>query len=608
MTRILDRQAAGSDLALRQAAALEAAGRSQEAATLYRELLTRNPSQPDALSALALIEKRRGNTPEAEALLRKAIAAAPGRPELHNNLGNLLLAAGRLADAESTYRRAVILKPDSAEAHYHLGITLEKRGRPQEALAAHMAAVSHNPRFAPALTRMGVLFLEDERLTEALDVLKRAVAADSGFVDAHYYLGRGLARFGRHDESIVAFQQAAAIAPNRIETRIALGNSLRDAGRIEEALAAYNAAIELDAGRADLHAEYARLAHEQGRPDPFGTFVSARRQVPVNPDLLLTEAHLRLRGGDLESAEQLAHDAQTAAPGRADIAAFLGTVLAEQKRFADAVACFERAIAAVPASPFLRSQFGFALLKASDFEQAQRQFEYALHMNPLEQLAHAGLLLALRAQGDMRYRQFADFDRFARIYDIGAPTGFQAGDFLDVLAAELREAHVGKFEPLDQSLRGGTQTLGDLFSRSSPAITALRRAIAEKVADYVQSMSDGAPNAMAARRSAGFRFAGSWSCLLKPDGFHTNHIHPNGWISSAFYAALPEAVGNHETREGWFKLGESNLGLGATDRPERYIKPERGMLVLFPSFFWHGTVPFGGNGTRLTVAFDALPA
>jgi len=38
------------------------------------------------------------------------------------------------------------------------------------------------------------------------------------------------------------------------------------------------------------------------------------------------------------------------------------------------------------------------------------------------------------------------------------------------------------------------------------------------------------------------------------------------------------------------------------------VKPERGMLVLFPSFFWHGTVPFGGNGTRLTVAFDAVPA
>jgi hypothetical protein len=32
-----------------------------------------------------------------------------------------------------------------------------------------------------------------------------------------------------------------------------------------------------------------------------------------------------------------------------------------------------------------------------------------------------------------------------------------------------------------------------------------------------------------------------------------------------------------------------------------------GTLVLFPSYFWHGTVPFSGKQTRLTVAFDAVP-
>jgi hypothetical protein len=31
------------------------------------------------------------------------------------------------------------------------------------------------------------------------------------------------------------------------------------------------------------------------------------------------------------------------------------------------------------------------------------------------------------------------------------------------------------------------------------------------------------------------------------------------------------------------------------------------MLVLFPSYFWHGTVPFSSGHARLTVAFDAVP-
>ena len=566
------------------------------------------PRDPDILNALALIEKRRGKTTEAEALLREAIAIAPGSPELHNNLGNILHAAGRLAEAESSYRRAIALKPDSVEAQYHLGVTLEKADRPREAIAAHTAAVACNPRFAPALTRMGVLLIAEDRSAEALDALERAVAADSGFADGHYHHGRALARLGRHDESIAAFQQAVAIAPRRIEIRVSLGNCLRDAGRIDEALTEYRAAIELDPGRADLHAELARLAHEQGRSDPFESFAAVRRQGVLNPDLLLMEAHLRLRGGDLESVEQLLRDAEAAAPGRVDICGFLGTVLAERKRFADAALYFDRAIAADPASSFLRHQRGFALLRASEFAEARRQFEHALHVNPSEQLALAGLLLALRAEGDPRYLQLADFNRFVRTYEIRTPPGFQTEEFLDVLAAELRAAHPGKFEPLDQTFRGGTQTLGELFSRSTPAVTALRRAIGEKVQDYIQSMARGIPNAVTARRSAGFRFAGSWSCLLKPQGFHTNHIHPEGWISSAFYADVPAAVDNHETHEGWFKLGESDFGLGPSDRPERLVKPERGMLVLFPSYFWHGTVPFGGSDTRLTVAFDAVPA
>ncbi|MGH8111927.1 MAG: putative 2OG-Fe(II) oxygenase, partial [Rhodanobacteraceae bacterium] len=37
------------------------------------------------------------------------------------------------------------------------------------------------------------------------------------------------------------------------------------------------------------------------------------------------------------------------------------------------------------------------------------------------------------------------------------------------------------------------------------------------------------------------------------------------------------------------------------------VCPQTGMLVLFPSYFWHGTVPFSDDDTRLTVAFDAVP-
>jgi len=38
------------------------------------------------------------------------------------------------------------------------------------------------------------------------------------------------------------------------------------------------------------------------------------------------------------------------------------------------------------------------------------------------------------------------------------------------------------------------------------------------------------------------------------------------------------------------------------------VQPLVGRLVLFPSYMWHGTVPFRALQNRTTVAFDVLPA
>ena len=59
--------------------------------------------------------------------------------------------------------------------------------------------------------------------------------------------------------------------------------------------------------------------------------------------------------------------------------------------------------------------------------------------------------------------------------------------------------------------------------------------------------------------------------------------------------------------EGWLKFGEPGVVTNPPLGPEHFVKPKAGDLVLFPSYMWHGTVPFGGDEPRLTVAFDVLP-
>lgn len=179
---------------------------------------------------------------------------------------------------------------------------------------------------------------------------------------------------------------------------------------------------------------------------------------------------------------------------------------------------------------------------------------------------------------------------------------------LKELADVLRRLHLASGEYLDQSVRGGTQTDGPLFSRIDPAIRQLRAAIVGAVEEYVGNLP--APDvkhpSLSRRRDRGIRFSGSWSVRLRSQGRHANHVHPHGWISSALYIALPERASGEREDAGWFTLGQPPDNLGLDFAPSGKIEPRPGQLVLFPSWMWHGTVPFR-EGERLTVAFDVRP-
>jgi hypothetical protein len=164
-------------------------------------------------------------------------------------------------------------------------------------------------------------------------------------------------------------------------------------------------------------------------------------------------------------------------------------------------------------------------------------------------------------------------------------------------------------------VRGGTQTNVDLTRTRDPVLRALFTALIPPIGDFVASLSRGGDlltEPLSARNSGGFAFGGAWSVRLKPGGGrHVNHTHPQGWLSSAFYVDLPKTMTgavNGEGQEGWIQFGEPGCPTRPALGPEHAVRPEPGLLVLFPSYMWHGTRPFGGAQTRLTFAFDVVPA
>jgi hypothetical protein len=209
---------------------------------------------------------------------------------------------------------------------------------------------------------------------------------------------------------------------------------------------------------------------------------------------------------------------------------------------------------------------------------------------------------------DERDEELNGYDTLVRIFELEPPQGFSGmDDFNAGLDAELNRLHPQNREFLGQSLRGGTQTPDDLFGMQLPLVQKLKQRIDEAVCRYIAGLRDNPAHPFLSRRRENFRYAGAWSSRLRDRGFHVNHIHPMGWISSCYYVAVPPAVGDTATREGWIKFGEPQLELPLKNPIRRAIQPAPGRLVLFPSYLWHGTIPFRDAAARTTIAFDVVP-
>jgi hypothetical protein len=242
-----------------------------------------------------------------------------------------------------------------------------------------------------------------------------------------------------------------------------------------------------------------------------------------------------------------------------------------------------------------------ALLRTGRADEAARLGEQFTH-GPAANMVWPLLGLAWRVLGDERWRWLERYDDTVSAIDLPLPV-----ERLEETAEALRRLHVSAEHPYDQSVRGGTQSTGNLFDRTEPAIVGLRLAVVQAVASYIERLPALEPDHPFLGRSRDrFRFAGSWSIRLQGRGHHVSHVHPAGWISSALYLHVPPRCPDTGGQAGYLALGQPPPELGLGLPALRMIQPRPGRLVLFPSTTWHGTVPFPA-GERLTAAFDVVP-
>ena len=261
-----------------------------------------------------------------------------------------------------------------------------------------------------------------------------------------------------------------------------------------------------------------------------------------------------------------------------------------------------------PGEAALANHRAWAALRLGELAEAETAAMNASRMVPLEQTAWGLLSIIWRLKNDPREEWLIDYNRLVMTADLVVPAGWTDREaFLADLETVLEQRHVMLNAPLEQTLRGGTQTRGELFATTDPVLIAFREALRATVEGCLAGLSPQAGHPFLGRLTGKVKLAGSWSVRLQGQGFHVNHIHPQGWLSSAFYVALPPEVGV-DGDAGKLTFGVPDAGLGLVLEPRRVVTPVPGRLAIFPSYAWHGTVPFESASPRLTAAFDALPA
>lgn len=422
-----------------------------------------------------------------------------------------------------------------------------------------------------------------------LETASRLAPADASVLHSHarVRLEAGL-------PAATAFEQACRAGPGRSELLLGLIAALHGEGRMQEAEQGLRALVANNPLWVEGHRDLAQLLWINGQQDSHTQpLLQALQQHPQALPLWLALADVQLQAGRYPAVLQTVVAAQHALDDETALLLHKAEALSETGMEAAADAAFGQLEGVADIGLAVRHVRH--LIRAGRLEQAAARIEPWLSPDDGSMWPYAALVW--RMMGDARLDWLEQGGQFLQAQDLSAHL-----PPLPKLAERLRALHTAMSEMPDQSVRLGTQTDGALFARMEPEIVQVRAAIVQAVQSYRDALppQDIAHPLLCAPRDRPIRFAGSWSVRLGGDGHHANHVHPQGWISSALYISLPDAL---ERQDGWFSAGQPQAELKLGLAPQQLVEPQPGRLVLFPSTMWHGTLPFKA-GERLTIAFD----
>jgi Tfp pilus assembly protein PilF len=413
------------------------------------------------------------------------------------------------------------------------------------------------------------------RLREAEALCRQVLRGDPNHPTALNLLGIIARQAGRPDAAAELLRRALAKVPEFADAYYNLGNALRDCGDRRGAVAAYDSALALKPEMAGWHNNRGVTLLDDG--DAAAAELAFRRALSLKPDY--AEAHSNL-----------------------------GNALSKQERLGDAIAAYRRAAGINPRFAGALANLGGALIKAGDTAAALEPLDGALKLDRQHVRATAYKAIALRELGrDAEADYLENVDLLVGSDRPPAPPGYASiAAFNETLIADIRVHPTLKedWDPYQRAARHGSVAV-DLLAHKTPSIAAFEAMIRGAIDAFARRLPDDPRHPFLCRKPRAYSLI-VWANILKEEGHQASHIHNLGWLSGVYYPMIPPAIRDGDPEHlGWIEFGMPGYDLPCRYAPKlRRFKPENGLMFMFPSYFWHRTIPFRGAAERISVAFD----
>ncbi|HXB51178.1 MAG TPA: tetratricopeptide repeat protein [Rhizomicrobium sp.] len=571
------------------------------------QLLKRGLSD-DLVPLVGAIRLQQGRFSEAAPMFERIRALHPAHARFAYLHGTALAGMHQLEAAVTAWQAAIQQDPGFADPYLALGRVQRQLGQKQEAIDTYRKLLRALPNNVDGYIALSSVLAEAGQFAEAEAPLRRALRHTSDakvLASIHNNLAIVLSQINRHEEALENLDRTQSLAPHLPSLDQRRIDRLHQLGRYEECLDLYRKLLDNNPADVQLHRGYNSLLYRMGRKEEF---LASYDRAPQTREILLGKLWFLSRQKRTVEVEAICNTLLARDPLDAMALANWANNLTTLGRPREALALFESVINRRGASPGYFSGGAGAALMIGDPDKAEQLCLEGLRIDRFDQTCLALLGLCWRMKDDERDEGLNGYGSLVRVFDLKPPEGFSSMESFNAeLGAYLDRLHPNTDAYLEQSLLGGTQTEGMLFGSGHVLVDKLKARIEEALTYYIADLPANDHHPFLMRRAKGFRFTGSWSCLMRGQGRHVNHLHPEGWISSAYYVTVPKETEDRDARNGWIKFGEPSLDLPLKDAIRRAVQPMPGRLVLFPSYVWHGTIPLQASSARTTIAFDAIP-